>query len=221
MRRAGSESWRFAHDIPQTLHVLLYIRDALGLQVEQGPGIPPRLAGGVPDRSELLDPAARSKASRDWPEWWAMAVATALSTEIGPQGVSTGEWRRSVGERQRLVADPPEWSFLSDRPALQAAARALYEEGGRWFSPARQSYLSAALRDVFAWEQVRDAAEATATEHQVSPGTINGCVLVLLVEGNWWELAGSGAALCSVSAATNPEATQTILHQVFESQLAA
>lgn len=75
MRRAGSESWRFAHDIDQTLHVLLYVRDALGVDLEGAKGIPPRLASDVVDRSNLLDPGARHEAARDWPAWWQSAVA--------------------------------------------------------------------------------------------------------------------------------------------------
>ncbi len=58
MRRAGTESWRFAYDIDENLHCVLYLRDVLGFRVEDEGVIPPRLAGEVPDRSEMLDPAS-------------------------------------------------------------------------------------------------------------------------------------------------------------------
>ena len=223
MRRGGSESWRFAHDIDQSLHVLLYVRDALRLGLEEGRGIPPPLAGGVADRSELLDPAARQAATRDWPSWWRAAVAERAGRELTPQPTDPGreEWMRELAARHRLVVDPPEWASLSGRPALQAAARALWSEGCQWFTPARQPYLPPARRDVFAWEIVRDAAERAGAEHQVSPGAVNGAALVLVVEGAWWELLSPGVALCSTSAATSPEVVAAILAEVFDSHLAA
>ena len=73
---------------------------------------------------------------------------------------------------------------------------------------------------MFAWELVRDVAEATAVEHEVSVGVINCCALVLIVEGIWWELASPGVALCSVAAATNPDSTVAILREVLTSPLA-
>lgn len=68
-----------------------------------------------------------------------------------------------------------------DLPAPQAAARALWEERCRWFTPARQPYLPPGRRDVLAWEHVRDTTEAAAAEHQGRVGAINGCALVLVV----------------------------------------
>ena len=43
MQLAGAESWRFAHNIDQSLHCALYLRDAIGLEVEDQPDNPPRL----------------------------------------------------------------------------------------------------------------------------------------------------------------------------------
>lgn len=221
MRRAGSESWRFAHDIDQTLHALLYVRDALGLGVEEAIGIPPRLAGDVPNRASLLDADARRDAARDWPAWWHDAVAAQARTQLEPPAADTEGRLREITARHRMVADPPEWLSLSARPALRHAARNLYVEACRWFNPARQPLLPPARRDVFAWELVRDIAEATAVEHGVSVGAINGCALVLVVEGSWWELASPGVALCSVAAATSPVSTQAVLRKVLASPFAA
>lgn len=221
MRRAGSESWRFAHDIDQTLHALLYVRDALGLDVAEAIDIPPRLAGDVPDRASLLGAEARRDAAQDWPAWWHDAVAAQARTQLEPPGANTEARLREAAARHRLVADPPEWSSLSARPALRHAARDLYVEACRWFNPASQPFLPPARRDVFAWELVRDVAEATAVEHGVSVGVINGCALVLIVEGSWWELVSPGVALCSVAATTNPDSTVAILREVLTSPLAA
>jgi len=221
MRRAGNQSWRFAHDMDQTLHALLYVRDALGVDVEEARGIPPRLAGEVLDRSNLLDPGAHNEVAQDWSAWWHSAVAAQATTQLGSPGAGSEERLREIAARHRLVADPPEWSSLSGHPALQRAAQSLYVEGCRWFSPARQPFLPPARSDVFKWELVRDVAEAAAAEHKVSVGVINGCALVLVVEEIWWELVAPGVALCSVTAATNPDGAVAILRQVLASPLAA
>ena len=220
MRQEGSESWRFAHDIDQVLHAVLYVRDSLGLDVEEARAIPPRLAGDVPDRSNLLNSVARHEVARDWPHWWSKAVAVRGTTELGPRDAQKEAWLREIGARHNLVADPPDWSSLSGQPALQDAARSLYVEGCQWFSSARRPFLPPLNRDVFKWELVRDVAEATAAEHGVNVGVINGCALVLVVEGSWWELVSPGVALCSVAAATTPDSTVAILEDVLASLLA-
>jgi hypothetical protein len=201
--------------------VLLYVRDALRVDVEETRGIPPRLAGDLPDRSGLLGPESLREVARDWTAWWNNAVTLKARTELGSPSAGTEQRLREVAERHRLVADPPEWSSLSGSPALQRAVQSLYVEGCRWFSPARQPFLPPARSDVFKWELVRDVAEATAGEHKVSVGVINGCALVLVVEGGWWEVISPGVALCSVAAATDPESTMAILREVFASLLAA
>jgi len=53
----------------------------------------------------------------------------------------------------------------------------------------------------------------------VKPGAVNGCAQVLIVEGSWWQLVAPGAALCSLSAARDPETVSIILTNVFDSYL--
>ena len=221
MRSAESKSWRFAHDFDQSLHTLLYIRDAVGLEIEAAPGIPPRLAADIPDRSELLDPTAKAEAAQDWSAWWHYVVASRVEADFGGESATQEERRHNFVDRHRSVFDPPAWSSLSDRSALQAAARTLWRESCEWFTAARRPHLPPRSRDVLSWEHVRDAAEAIAAAQGVPVGAINGSALVLVVEGNWWELAAPGAALCSVLAATDPDTTRAILTRVFQSRLAA
>jgi hypothetical protein len=219
MRQGRSESWRFVHDFDQILHAVLYVRDCLGLDVEEAGGIPPRLAGDIPDRSGLLDSVGRHEVIRDWPNWWNRAVVERATTQLGRRGVERGPWPREVDGRHRQVADPLEWSALSGQPALQEAARKLYIEGCQWFGSARRPFLPPLNRDIFNWELVRDSAEATAADHGVSVGAINGCAFVLVVEGSWWELVSPGVVLCSVAAATAPDSTVAILEDVLASPL--
>jgi len=221
MRKAGRESWRFAHDIDQSLHALLYVRDALDLSVDRGRSVPPRLKGGLPERSRLLDADSRQRAALGWPSWWDNTLRERAGFELGSrlEGTDQRRLRRELTERHRLVADHPEWASLADRPALQAAARALWTEGCRWADAARRPLLPPTRHDIFRWDLVRDVAENCAARHQVGVGAVNGCALVLIVEGTWWEVVAPGAAVCSVSAAADPESAKAILSEVFESQL--
>jgi len=96
----------------------------------------------------------------------------------------------------------------------------LWIESCRWFGPARKPYLPPSRLDVFAWNQVRDAAERAADENEVSPGEVNGCAEVLLVEGSWWHIVAPGVALCSIAAARDPAIAPVILKEAFDSYLA-
>lgn len=221
MREVDRPSWRFAHDIDQSLHVVLSLHDALGLQIEDALIVPPRLAGGIPDHSESLDLAAARAAAARWPIWWSAVVALQAPAQLEQPSEQTDQraWRRQHAARRRLAFDPPEWASLADSHALQRAARNLWIEGCAWFDSAREPFLPPACHDVFPWEQVREGAERAATEHAVEPGAVNGCAQVLMVEGSWWQLVAPGVALCSIAAARDFETVPIILANVFDTYL--
>lgn len=221
MRRSGTESWRFAHHIDQGLHFVLYVRDALGLKVEMDARHPPELAGGVPNRSSLLAPEAADAAAARWPSWWRAVVSQLASAQLEPPrvGVDQHERLRELAARHKRVVDPPAWGSLADSPPLREGARALWTESCRWFDLARRPNLPPARHDVFAWKQVRAAAERAAAEHQVDPGAVNGCAEVLLVNGSWWQLVTPGVTLCSIAAARDAGTTASVLKAVFDSYL--
>lgn len=223
MQRAGRPSWRFAHDFDESLHVLLYLRDALGLETVGGAATPPPLLGGPPKRPDLLDAASRAQASRNWSAWWSSMVAETARMELGPvpDGPGRREWMAEVHRAHARRSDPPDWVSLAEWPELQRGASVLWREAQDWFFPARAPYLPPGRLDVLAWERVRHAAERVAASHRVDLGALNGCALVLLVEGVWWDLVAPGAAVCSVGAALDPEATDAILTAVLTSHLGA
>lgn len=221
MRKVGTKSWRFAHDIDQSLHCALYLRDALRFLIEDQAGVPPRLAGDLPDRSHVLGPEPARTATARWPSWWHTLVTQLAPAQLGtPGGTDTRSWLREISARRRTVVDPPDWNSLEDSPALREALCAVWVDSSRWFEATREPYLPPACQDMFAWEQVRDGAERAAAEHAVSLGQVNGCVEVLLVEGLWWHLIAPGVALCSVAAAQDPGTARTILRETFGSHLA-
>ncbi len=223
MREVGSPSWRFTHDIDQTLHFVLYLRDALGLSIEGDQNLPPGLVGEVPCHSDLLDALVAGEAAERWLAWWRAVVVLQAPSQLltRPETTDLRAWARQLGARHQLVFDPPGWASLADSPALQSAARDLWVEGYRWFESARAPYLPPDCRDVFAWERVRDSAERAAIEHGVQPGEVGGCVQVLLVEGSWWRLEGPGDALCSLAAARDSDIIPIVLTSVFGSYLTA
>lgn len=218
MRRAAVESWRFAEDLGQITHAVLYVRDALGLPVEPAPGTPPRLAGEVPDRSDILEGTARDHAGPHWARWWRSLIAQEARMHLGPDG-DRGQWMRSVHSELLQVIDPPEWASLAGQPELRSAAQALFTEGCAWADAARRSLLPPAHDPFFDWRLTRDMAEVVAAEAGARIGAINGCVLVLLVQGRWWELVSPGVALCSQMAAEDRATAAAVLHSVFSSAL--
>jgi len=223
MRRRGSASWQFGHDLDQSLHLVLYVRDALGLEVDGDPINPPRLADPVVDHHQLLDPGPTEAVVSQWSSWWHAVVGLQAPARPGPPSDQTDRraWHEELAARRRPVFDPPTWSCLDDSPPLQDVVRAVWGEGFNWFTSARGPHLPPSRHDVFPWEQVRHGAEHAAAEHGVSPDAINGRAQVLIVEGSWWRLVAPGAALCSIAAAQDADSIATILNAVFGSNLAA
>jgi hypothetical protein len=223
MRTQGSPSWQFGHDLDQSLHLVLFVRDALGLEVDGDPISPPRLAGPVVDHRLLLDPGPTGAVVSQWSWWWQSVVGLQAPARPGPPSGSGDRraWYDEFAAQRRTVLDPPTWSCLDDRPALQDAVRAVSGQGFSWFTAARGPHVTTTRTDVFPWEQVRLGAERAAAEHGVSLDAINGRAQVLMVEGSWWRLVAPGAALCSVAAAHDADTIAAILDAVFSSNLAA
>lgn len=213
MRQIGSESWRFGEETAQIPHGLLFVRDALGLDVEGAADIPPRLAGDVPNLGHLLAPRLHLEAAAQWPSWWRAVVQQEVAMHLG-QGDIEGRQRRTT----MRVVDPPEWSSLDDQPALQAAARATFEQGCQWFDSKRRPLQPPQHQaGLFEWRATKDIAERVAAELGVSVGLITGFVMVFLVEGVWWELTSSGVAFCSLTATQHSEIAEIIQRSVFAS----
>lgn len=213
MYETGKESWRFTHNIPTTPHALLYIRDALRLGELASLEVP-RLIEEAPDRRAQLTTRERTDAASAWSSWWARAVGVEVQDTL-VRHPTDASWRARMFERRQQLVDPPAWSSLGAHPGLQHAAQLLHHEANRWADKARLPYLPPVRRDLFEWHLVRDAAEETAARYKVSPGAIDGSALILLVEGDWWQLLPSGTALCSVGTARDPTASAAILRQIF------
>lgn len=223
MRRQASASWQFGHDLDQSLHLLLFVRDALGLEVDGDPINPPRLAGPVVDHHLLLDPGSTGAVVSQWSWWWQSVVGLKAPARPGLLSGSTDRsaWHDELAALSSAVFDPPTWLCLDDRHELQDAVRAVSGDGFSWFTAARDPRVPATRTDVFPWEQVRLGAERAAAEHGVSLDAINGRAQVLMVDRSWWRLVAPGAALCSVTAAHDTDTIAAILDAVFSSNLTA
>lgn len=74
MRFPGTESWCFESKDSRRLDLGLFVRDAVQLDVQDSPPMPPRLGPTVPDRRSLLAPDLRVRAAEAWRAWWDLLV---------------------------------------------------------------------------------------------------------------------------------------------------
>jgi hypothetical protein len=223
MRRAAGSSWRFAHGVEQLPHALLYVRDALRLPAEALPCVPPALSDVPPDRSRLLDPAARADAAREWIAWWATLVEHESRRRLASHGQGARAKHEFFLEYDRAVH--PQTSTALAGTVLHSPALALFAEACDWAGRAGADVQIpqdlASRQQIFAWVVVRDSAEAVAAAYAVDAGAIDGAASVLLVDGDWWDLAAPRFALCSLAAATKPNVAGPVLRTVFESDITA
>jgi len=219
MERAGKSSWRFAEDIGQIPNALLFVRDSLRLTLDSEE-VPTRLLGEIPDLTDHLDTNQRYEAAQQWPAWWGTVIAHEAEMHLGARGDDYSQWRHRLAEQLRAIVDPPEWLSLADRPGLQAAARASFSEGCRWADINRRSWLPPKRGPFFEWNQMREIADEVVTDFGVDAGDINGCAIVLLVGGIWYEVVLPGVVLCSVGAAGDPLVAEAILRWAFTSSIA-
>ncbi len=212
MHQAGTRSWRFSHDIGETPHALLYVRDALRLPVGVTAGVPPPLIDEVPDRSSLVYEVDLAIAAAEWVAWWTAAG------EIQPQVQRlSGEEAAGILPNYRRITDPETSPTLGD--SWRAAAKALYVEGCHWLNDGPRLHGVEQALAGLEWRFIRDAVEGVASEARVSAGAINAAVSLLFVQGNWGAVTAPGFAWCSVAAADNPPVCSEIIRAAMKSGL--
>lgn len=214
---AGGQSWRFEVSFSQLPHVVLFVRDALALDVGSNSGVPPRLARAVPDLSGRLDEAARHQAGIEWLEWWEGAVGLkGGGSAAAREGTET---LREYGRRVVAVFDPPEWASLAGRPALRQAVVATFEDGLRFANNVRDPGDPPAPPDLFRAEVVRNSAERVAEAAGVPVSSLDAHAEIVDVHGPWWVVSRRAQLLCSAEAARDAQVATQALTAVFESLL--
>jgi len=212
MHRAGSPSWRLSvNDSPQTTSFALFVREALDLPVPPSPDTPPRRSSGKAYREVGLSAAERQQAGEQWLAWWRRLMKVDFRTHapMPTEGDVHALIRARVAEREQ-VFDPPTFSALSDSPALQTAAVAVFEDFTRHSSRGRRGFDATLTRDV---------ADALIAELNLSPDRLDASVLTIDVPGHWYRIPGPGTAICSLDLAADPQAAEKLLRAVFVSGL--
>lgn len=217
MKLAGKRSWRFAVEVSDLMHLALRVRDGAGLQVPAAKDVPPALSTPPEPVRSGADPVA---AGTEWLTWWREILELEGRRQLlRPDQVSErwGKVTRQLRAELAAVIDPPRFEALQHRPDLQAAARAVGPAPRG--SVDRNLHTARGGRDVIDWPIVNTAVHAVAEEAGVGVNTLNGCALVVLVRGVWWQPAGPGVVLCSVAAAGDPAIADALVRAAFRSAL--
>lgn len=208
-------SWRLRTGGGEPIRTALFVRDAARLDVSATVDIPP-LAAVVPTDAELPD---RVVAAEQWGSWWQQVVD--LESDDPPtQAESRVSRARYLMARHEAVCDPPRFTALADRPALQMTARAVFG-GYRAWEAATPAWDRADLSgSVFDNGLIDRVARDVAFDHRVELDQLRGYIAFLPIDGPWWARIAPGVVLCSIAAAEEPVMAQTLLRDVFASGLA-
>lgn len=204
------DSWRFEESLGWLPHVALYVRDSLQLSVAVRPTVPPHLTSGVPDLRGLVPPDVRSKAGALWTAWWESLVG--VGKDLQPPAPI-------IPQSHPLLASP-DWESLADRPALQQAVAATFEDGLRFAQDLKRSLLLTRPPPpgFFSQRAIGQAAEAVAAWAGVPSGSLRASATILDVQGLWWMVAGRGELLCSAQSAGSADANEALV-AVFRSAI--
>ncbi|WP_277050238.1 hypothetical protein [Ruania albidiflava] len=218
MKLAGSRSWRFAAHTGELVHLVLRVRDAAGLQVPAAPDVPPPLQDPPQPAAGLdLDPVLTGA---DWLTWWRDIVALEGHRQLLRPDQMTTSWakvNRELQAQTKVLAGPPRFEGLAERPGLQAAARAVGRTPRGWVD--RQLQAERHSRDLIDWPVVNEVVHQVAAETGTPVHSLNGCALVLLVQGAWWHQVRPGVVLCSVQAAGDRHTAAELVRAAVRSAL--
>ena len=226
MQRRGHESWRLGTAVhPAVAQLALYVRDSCRLPVAAAPGIPPPLAGDVPDRSDLLEPNERADAAAGWSRWWEAIVAHEGANTLGTFVLPSDPVARldALGALAQRLLDWPELEVLADEPALQRAVRALHDEASRGSAERARAARTAGGPggSPIPHGLARAVAEEVIERTGVRPGKVRAGVLVLGVEGHFAHLSSPGVLVCSEATAGDEGRIRPLLEEAFHSGIDA
>ncbi len=213
MKFAGSKSWSFTESAgEQFVHSTLFVRDAFGLQPKGDPLVPPPLVNGPGPRNWRADWPEREQAGQDWVGWYRAALATVVNPRAG-------EIRGHLAAIEATF-DEPGFESMAARPGLQCAARDAWADGSRWSGAlGPRPGIDGPQPSLIAWDLIRQTAEDVAFDRYVDIGAVHGHVVVLDVQGSWWQEAGRGVMTCSANALKSAATAHAIVRRVFESGL--
>jgi hypothetical protein len=221
MHVAGRPSWRLTHELDgQWPHVVLYVRDALGLVPDNAPAIPPPLSGTIPDHSALLDRGERDRATHEWAGWWTQTLDSEQRMQCWSREPNRPKAFHEVVEEAGRTVAPSTAPALADT-ALQPVAQRLFDEGSRWINDVRLAAPRPRPDSPRGFDSnlTRETVAAVADELGVAVHLLDGTVSILNVEGLWWEVTDPGFAVCSLAASEDPAAAREALRAVFASSV--
>jgi hypothetical protein len=212
---ANSESWRVSVDEgSQSVHVVLYIRDAFHLAPKETAENPPRLSGEIPDLRPLLVGLDLSVATFGWTEWWKRLMAFESARAV--QGLDRATQKRdfhATAMKGVKVFDPPGFESLTADSAIQSIAASTFRQAHLWHRESdfviRRRLERGPERRFFA-----DVADEVRDGYNVSASQVNASVLVLQTVGAWRSF-WPGLLVCSQETFANDEVFAGLLREAF------
>ena len=215
MNIAGSESWRVSVDEgSQSVHIVLYIRDAFLLALKESAENPPRLSGEIPDLRSLLVEFDLSVATFEWAEWWKRLMAFESARAI--DGLDRVMRKRDFHDRAMegvKVFDPPGFESLTEDSMIQSIAASAYRQAHLWHRDSdfvtRRRLERRPARRFFA-----DVADEVREGYNLSASQVNASVLVLQTVGAWRNFL-PGLLVCSQETFADDDVFAGLLREAF------
>lgn len=212
MRFAGQPSWRLSVGDEWMLGVALWVRDAVGLPIDSA-DVPPPLADS-PARSSVLDGEDLDDVGRDWLDWWHALLALQVARRANPlREGSFPDWVRQCSSRLHDVGGPDDdFAGLADAPALRRATVALFRDAHRGVD-------RVGPQQERPWGAIARVVDDVVAERGVTPGDLDGSVILLPVVGTWWRLLAPGVVLASVEAYLDLDVGDDVVRAALESSI--
>jgi hypothetical protein len=199
----------------QTVHALLYVRDACRL-IPSGPEVPPPLTGAVETIDTGLSPTELGEASEAWVQWWRRWLHIEGTSERGDPGTLDRTHRSALRTERGTGFDPPEFEGLGGCEPLRQAARLAVAPALAWWA---DNWPQIPPQGMAMWTSARTVAESIIEEFQVSPERVCAGVIVLAVAGRWSNHPEPGVLACSAQTFSESRAFEVELRRAFTTGL--
>lgn len=216
MNRDQPPQWGLTSDKPYFLHLALFVRDVLQLEVGSSGRYPPQLRASVPDLTPFLSSAMRVAADSQWGSWWELtlehSVRYALSDEITERDSAV---RGFVAAKDHFLDEVIANTTESQGDVFERL-QLVIAEGSRWFygtdnSQEETDHFAPIVDGMLVSSIASEVLETIVLgDHAIAVG-----IFQLDVVGSWFQIHGAGVLLASNEFLMNERLLRPALRDLF------
>lgn len=208
--------WRLASEKPLFLHMALFVRDALLLEVLPEGVYPPRLRDSIPDLHDLLDVSMRTAATLHWGLWWEQTLEHSIRDALDYQGYENSNAVKGMVAAKDQFLNKVLLNTTTDASDASERLQFIISESSKWFyATGERPIRSNEFTPMVDANLISSIASDVLLTHGLREEMIAVAIFQLDVIGSWSQIFEDGVLIASNKFLANELLLRAGLRELF------